>query len=389
MTGLIHFFRHLFDTTGYVRRGECGGWTADLSWLQNVSDLLIWAAYIAIPLVLLFYARHQKKLPFRHLFWLFGLFIAACGTTHFMSYITTLYPAYRLEGVIKLITAIASWGTVVAIAAITPRALNMRMPEELEQEIREKGEIQRELALLNDSLVTRTKQLENANRELEGFNNMVAHDLRSPLRTIVTASQIALEDAPSDLDPETKYRLGRLCASAQRMASLVEDLLEFSRLGREEIHPTPVDLTALSLAVARDIQEEYALASFQIEPGMTVEGDPRLLRVALYNLMQNASKYARDGLQPVIEVGRIETSNGPAIRVADNGIGFDMAYIDRIFQPFERLHNDDIPGTGIGLANVQRVIERHGGRLWALSRLGVGSEFFFTLQATDRSPANT
>lgn len=379
MNGLIHFFRHLFDTSGYVRRGECGGWTPGLDWLQNVSDLLIWGAYVAIPFVLLYYARHRKELPFRHLFWLFGLFIAACGTTHLMSYVTTMYPAYRLEGVIKLVTAVASWGTVIAIAAIAPKALAMRMPEELEREIEAREKVQTDLALLNEDLLARTREVEAANRELEGFNHIVAHDLRSPLRAIVYSSRTVMEDAPEELDPEIRYRLGRLSQSALRMSALVDDLLEFSRLGRYEIERISCNLSQLAEEVAQDVKEEFPSASFEIQPDLRVDADPRLLSLALYNLLENASKYAREGVQAKIRIDQIETEKGTAIRIADNGIGFDMTYIDKIFEPFERLHREEIPGTGIGLANVRRVIERHGGLLWATSIPGTGSEFFFTI----------
>jgi signal transduction histidine kinase len=378
MQGIIHYFQHLFDTTGYVKRGECGGWTPDLAILENLSDLLTWGAYIAIPIVLLYAARHKRDLPFRHLFWLFGLFIAACGTTHFMTYVTTIFPAYRLEGVIKLVTALASWGTVMAIAAIAPKAFDMKMPEELEREVVEKERARAELAMLNESLIERTAELERANKDLEGFNYMVAHDLRAPLRGIVAASRMITDDMTTPLDSATVYRLGRLSASALRMSALVDDLLEFSRLGRYTVQKRDVGLSQIAKGVARELESEYPKVKFEIEPRLSVEADPSLIQLVIFNLMENACKYGSDERDPFVRVFSTQTERGRAICVEDNGIGFDMSFSNKIFQPFERLHREEIPGTGIGLAIVHRIVEKHGGELWAESTEGVGSKFFFT-----------
>jgi len=334
---------------------------------------------VAIPFVLLFYARHRKDLPFKHLFWLFGLFIAACGATHLMSYVTTITPVYRLEALIKVVTALASWGTVIAIAAISPRALSMRMPEELEREIAERDRAREELALINASLVERSKQLEEANAELEGFTYLVSHDLRSPLRSIVAHSQIVIEDAPDSLDEASRARLERLGSAALRMSSLVDGLLEFSRLGRHAIQKVSVDASAIATGVAAELEAEYG-AAFEVEPGIQVQADPSLLRLVLYNLMQNACKYAAEERRPEILFGQRDTDQGPALFVADNGMGFDMAYVAKVFLPFERLHSDErVKGTGIGLANVKRIVERHGGTVWAESQIGAGATFFVRL----------
>jgi signal transduction histidine kinase len=340
---------------------------------------LVWGAYVAIPFVLLYYARHRKNLPFKHLFWLFGLFIAACGATHLMAYVTTITPVYRLDALIKVVTALASWGTVVAIAFIAPRALSMRMPEDLEAEIQERERVEGDLVLMNASLQERTSQLEEAIAELEGFNYLVSHDLRAPLRGIIANSSMVLEDAPEALDEESRQRLQRLGGAALRMSHLVDDLLAFSRLGRHEVTRLSVNASVIAAGVAEELLAEYAVR-FDIDDGVEVHADPHLLRLVLQNLMQNAAKYASPEREPFVRFGVADTDEGRALFVEDNGMGFDMTYAVKIFLPFERLHQDErIPGTGIGLANVKRIVERHGGRVWAHSQPGAGATFYFTL----------
>lgn len=346
--------------------------------LHRISDVLIWGAYVAIPFVLLFYARHRKNLPFRHLFWLFGLFIGACGASHLMGYITTFTPLYRLDAFIKIITALASWGTVVALWAISPRALSMRMPEELEREIEERQRVEIELMELNATLRERTEQLAAANAELEGFCYSISHDLRVPIRGIVGNSRILIEDASERLDDVDKASLERLGAAAHKMAQLVDDLLEFSRLGRSEVMRMPINLADIAADVAGELLQQCP-AKFTIDPDLPSRADPQLVRVVFYNLLENAFKYSNpDGIE--IQIGKKSTDGETVFFVKDNGIGFDMAYAPKIFLPFERLHRDsEYPGTGIGLANVRRILERHGGRIWAESAPGQGATFFFTL----------
>jgi signal transduction histidine kinase len=325
--------------------------------------------------VLVFYARKRREgLPFKHLFWLFGTFIAACGTTHLMGYVITFSPMYRLDGLIKLITAIASWGTVVALGAITPRALAMRMPEDLEKEIGERKKAEAELALMNSTLEDRTKQLQMANAELESFCYTVAHDLRGPLRAIVGNSRLAIEDAPA-LDDSTRSRLERLGVSALQMSKLIDDLLGFARLAKTDVSAITVDVTTLALGIAEELKGDYPI-NFKVQPGLMAHADPRLLSLVLHNLMENSCKYADTTKDGYVEVG----STGSEFFVRDNGIGFDMAYLPKLFEPFSRLDTQTpIPGTGIGLANAKRIVERHGGSIRAEGALGVGASFYFSL----------
>jgi PAS domain S-box-containing protein len=227
--------------------------------------------------------------------------------------------------------------------------------QELEQRVRE-----------------RTAELESAHREMESFTNSIAHDLRGPLRAIVSTSTILIKDFGPEISEEAQTLLRRQVASASHLAKLVDDLLTYSRLGRGALRIEPVDLTA----VARDIasQVESAKHPVVVQEGLATQGDPSLLRLLLQNLMENARKFSPDGGE--IEVGQ----TGSAFYVRDRGIGFDMAFAEKIFIPFERLvRNEEIPGTGIGLANVKRIVDKHGGSIWANSVVGKGTTLYFTI----------
>jgi signal transduction histidine kinase len=227
---------------------------------------------------------------------------------------------------------------------------------------------------LERRVTERTAELEAANREMEGFTYSISHDLRAPLRAIVSSSRMLEEDFGPQLTPEANALLERQRSAALKMATLIEDLLNFSRIGRQEIRKRAIDLSAL----AADVVEEYGEGcSVEVQPGMEFQGDPALIRLVLQNLIENACKYSPGGGR--VRVGTVQTDEGLAYFVADQGIGFDMQYAERIFRPFERLHRDgEFEGTGIGLANVRRIVERHGGKVWAESTPGQGSTFYFT-----------
>jgi light-regulated signal transduction histidine kinase (bacteriophytochrome) len=244
------------------------------------------------------------------------------------------------------------------------------------------GQMEAEVFLRAQELQEVNSQLRIANAELDAFSYSVSHDLRAPLRSIDGFSQILLEDYSDKLDAEGRQYLRRVRESSQQMAQLIDDLLNLSRVTRADMKMEAVDLSAMARTVAEALQatEPERTAEFAIQPGMTAQGDPRLLRVVLNNLLGNAWKYSGTRPQTRIEVGRSE-QNGRAIYcVRDNGVGFDMAYADKLFGVFQRLHSgSEFPGTGIGLATVQRIIHRHGGRIWAEGAVGRGATFYFTL----------
>jgi DNA-binding response OmpR family regulator len=237
----------------------------------------------------------------------------------------------------------------------------------------------RELAEARAVLV---EELERKNKELESFSYSVSHDLRAPLRGIDGFSQALLEDHAGNLDDQGRDYLRRVRAGAQRMGELIDDMLQLFRVSRAELRHEHVDLTRLAHAVVSELvrQEPDRHVEFQIQDGLTLEGDANLLRIVLDNLLGNAWKFAGKVERAKIELGLELGAGQRAFFVRDNGAGFDMTYADKLFKPFQRLHSaTEFSGTGIGLATVQKVIDRCGGRVWAESAIGRGATFFFTL----------
>ena len=248
-----------------------------------------------------------------------------------------------------------------------------------------------QLALLNlvddlngatQNLKISNQSLEAVNKELAAFSYSVSHDLRAPLRTIDGFGSALLEDYGDKLSEEERHYLTRIRLATQHMGRLIDDLLKLSRVTQAEMQCENIDLTLM----ARDISEAIRSrtpsdrVTVHIQDGMTVHADPHLLHVALTNLLDNAWKFTSTCENPYIEVGAEEKNSRIVLHVLDNGVGFDMKYAGKLFGAFQRLHRtDEFPGTGIGLATVQRIIARHGGRIWAESELGRGAVFFFTL----------
>jgi signal transduction histidine kinase len=226
-------------------------------------------------------------------------------------------------------------------------------------------------------------QLEAANRELEAFSYSVSHDLRAPLRGIDGFSQALLEDYADKVDGQGKDYLRRVREASQHMAQLIDDLLNLSRVSREEIQREEVDLSAMARTIATELRKSQPerRVEFVIANGLVANADERLLRVAMENLLENAWKFTGKHAQATIEIGVTQVDGEQVFYVRDNGAGFDMAYADKLFGTFQRLHGrTEFPGTGIGLATVQRIVHRHGGRPWAKGGVGKGATFYFTLQ---------
>jgi PAS domain S-box-containing protein len=241
-----------------------------------------------------------------------------------------------------------------------------------------------------NDLARSNTELAAANKELEAFSYSISHDLRAPLRGIDGFSQALLEDYSDRLDDAGKQHLERVRFGAQRMAALIDDLLELSRITRAEIQRQPIDLSEIARSVTQELSRQAPTRHvvFVIAPGLQAEADARLMRTVLENLLGNAWKFTSRCPQARIEFGRTQANGISAFFVRDNGAGFDPAYASRLFEAFQRLHAAaEFPGTGVGLASVQRVIQRHGGRVWAKSAVNQGATFFFTLLADATSDA--
>jgi light-regulated signal transduction histidine kinase (bacteriophytochrome) len=297
------------------------------------------------------------------MFVLFAVFIVACGTTHLMEIWTLWHPSYWLSGAVKVVTAGASIGTAILLVPLIPKAIALPSPAQL--------------AAKND-------ELEAVNRELETFSYSVSHDLRAPLRAMDGFSRVLLEDHGQQLGAEGVRSLNVIRANAQRMGRLIDDLLEFSRLSRKELQRSQVDMEALARAAADDLRRDPALAAgaatIEIGPLPAVRGDAGLLHQVWANFIGNALKYWRTRTAPRVEISAGEQNGDLVYRVHDNGVGFDPIYADKLFGVFQRLHSaEEFEGTGVGLALVQRILERHGGRIWADGRPDQGATFYFML----------
>ncbi|MCL4464494.1 MAG: ATP-binding protein [Chloroflexi bacterium] len=306
---------------------------------------------------------HNEVLPGNDPYWVnaYGAVVLSGEPAEFENYSPALQKHYRVLAYRPAPRQIA-----VIVVDITERK-----QAEAERE-RLLGEVQR-----------RAVELDVANKEIEAFSYSVSHDLRAPLRGIDGFSQALLEDHADKLDEVGRGYLQLVRSESQRMAQLIDALLALSRITRAGLHWARVDLSALAREVAADLQkaEPERLVEFTITPGLVANGDGRLLQVVLENLIGNAWKFTGKQASARVEFGEVRAQGMPAYFVRDNGAGFDMAYAGKLFGAFQRLHSQsEFAGTGIGLASVQRIIHRHGGRIWAEGQAGMGATFYFTLQ---------
>lgn len=254
--------------------------------------------------------------------------------------------------------------------------------EMLDQIERQNADLEQARTELEKRVEARTRELAASNKELEAFSYSVSHDLRAPLRAIDGFSKALLDHGGGSVDEKSRHYLERVRAGTKRMADLIDDMLGLARISQKELARQRVDLTAIAERVAADLAGRPGGERLQvvIEAGLTATADSRLVEVLLENLMGNAWKFSSRKDDPRVQVGRLN-GKGRVFYVRDNGAGFDMAYADKLFGAFQRLHSDaEFEGTGIGLATVQRIVNRHGGRVWAEGEPGKGAAFYFTLE---------
>lgn len=247
--------------------------------------------------------------------------------------------------------------------------------DELDREVTERKRAEEEVLKANTELTA-------VNKELEAFSYSVSHDLRAPLRSIDGFSQALLEDYPDKLDEQGKNYLQRVRSASQRMGVLIDDLLSLSRVTRSDMRQETVDLSALAQSIVEELQETQPerQVSFVIAPGLTTSGDSRLLHQLMENLLGNAWKFTRNHQKARIEFGAAQKDGKEVYFISDDGAGFDMTYVNKLFGVFQRLHSqEEFPGTGVGLATVQRIVHCHGGQVWAEGKVEEGATFYFTM----------
>jgi signal transduction histidine kinase len=265
---------------------------------------------------------------------------------------------------------------VAVFVELAKKNAQLRRQAEL---LKDSEQAARDLAETRAELV---RDLEHKNRELESFSYAVSHDLRAPLRRIESFSRAVLESQAARLEPVGQHFLERVREASQQMSELIDDVLYLSRVTRAELREHEIDLSGLVTLLLERMQEAEPARRVEtkVRPGIVVNGDGQLLRIAIQNLIDNAWKFSGKEPSPRIEFGTSSVAGEQTYFVRDNGAGFNMAYVDRLFGPFQRLHPaTDFPGSGIGLATVQRIIHRHGGRIWAEGLEGQGATFYFTL----------
>jgi signal transduction histidine kinase len=387
-------------SSDFMPHGYCFLWNPLVLWLNVISDSLIVISYYCIPIALIYLVRKRNDLPFNWIFWMFGLFILGCGTTHLMEVWTVWHASYLLAGIIKAITASVSVLTAIMLVPLIPKAIALPSPEhlsrinqELETQIAGRSQVEQELRKILAEreqtvreLAERKEQLEKASQEMMSFTYTVSHDLRAPLRHISAFSGMLEEEFQSNLPAEGQRYLKRIQQGAQRMGTLVDDLLGYAHIGRQALKLQVASIAAIVDDVvkrfkvdAREREIEWRLHSLP-----SVQCDADLIRVVFENLISNAVKFTRGRRPAVIEVGSNTARGETVFYVKDNGIGFGMQYLTKAFGVFHRLHRaEDYEGTGIGLATVHRIIEKHGGRIWAEAAVDQGATFYFTL---DRAP---
>ncbi|MCB0325262.1 MAG: hypothetical protein KDD69_16885 [Bdellovibrionales bacterium] len=396
---MIEFFARLFQSD-FMPHGHCFLWKPEILWLHVGSDLMIALAYYSIPLALVTFVRRREDLAFNWMFVLFASFIFACGTTHLFDIWTTWYGTYRVEGIVKVFTALVSVTTAVLLWPLVPKAVALPSPTQLRREIEQRRETELQLQQakdeLEDRVAARTEELRQANlkleeqrrelsrsnSELESFAYLASHDLQEPLRQVSSFCTLLKERYGAALDDDGRQFVDFAVAGADRMSELIRDLLAYSRVQSSEAHATELlDLEHLVRSVVADMMVTINEAGVEVhfESLPTVRAHQARLAQLFGNLLSNAVKYRRtDG--PQVIFGSRQGPDGLEFFVRDNGIGFDPKYKDRIFEIFQRLHSRArYPGTGIGLAICKRIVESYGGSIWAESSSGGGATFYFTI----------
>jgi signal transduction histidine kinase len=349
------------SSAAFIPHGESFLWSPGVVWLNVVSDILIASAFLTVPILLLYIYRRRHDFRAAPLLTTFSVLAIAFGVLSLLDLANIWQPLYWFEAAVKMIAAVGCAVAALMIWRALPGILSMPSDRQLRE--------------TNESLA-------RATRELEAFTASVSHDLRSPLTTIAGQAGLLELSMGETATDDQRRRLLRIQSSVKQMSELIDALLALSRISRHTLHREILDLSAIAEHVIAELRQNDPArrVEVKIQPGMSVHGDRRLISDLVTNLLANAWKFTSKTVDSHIEFGASATGYMATLHVRDNGAGFDMAYAQKLFKPFQRLHGPaEFSGSGIGLATVARIVERHGGRIWAESRPQQGAVFYFTL----------
>jgi signal transduction histidine kinase len=391
----------------FLPHGYCLVWQPELVLLHLIADGFIALSYYSIPVALAYFVAARKDLAYGWMVKLFGAFIFACGTTHWMNIVTLWQPVYWLDGGVKLATAGVSLVTAALLWPLIPKALAFPSPsdlakanQELQQQIRNREQAEEALRQLNEELEKRVaertaelsrlnEELARSNKELEQFTYMASHDLQEPLRTVTVFAQLLTDRYKGQLDEKADKFIDYILGGAQHMSELIQALFTYSRVGTQAQKAEPVDSNSVLEQTLANLQAVIKDNGAVIvhEPLPTVSMAGSQLGQLFQNLISNAIKF-RSEKPPYIQISAEPKEQAWQFAVADNGIGINPEFAERIFVIFQRLHTrQKYPGTGLGLAVCKKVVEKYGGRIWVESQPGQGAIFYFTvpLRLTDET----
>lgn len=361
---MIDFIHRFFETQGFMPHGLCLQWKPAVLWTIVYSNLGIVLAYFVIPVALVYFILKRTEMRFKWIFVLFGLFILSCGTTHLLGIITLWNPIYGWQAIILLLTAIVSVLTAILIWPLLQKLLKVPTPFEYERK-------NKELDFLNQKLI-------RSNEELQQFSYIVSHDLKAPLRGITQLIGWVEEDNEGKLDSESSRNLSMLRERAIRMSKLIDGVLRYARVGKEEMTSEVVNTEKLLRDVWSDTagSENFSLKLEGSFPAIQTNSIP--LKQIFSNLMSNAIKY-HNREKGTVTITVRELKSKYEFRVIDDGPGIDKALHDKIFQIFYTTRSEgDGESTGVGMTIVKKIIDQYGCEISVHSELGKGTEFVFT-----------
>ena len=392
-----------FGTGGYLPHGVCFAGRPDMIWLHVASDALIALAYFVIPLVLIYFLRRiRNSLSFNWAIGLFAAFIVLCGTGHVLDVITIWQPIYFAQGVVKAMTAAVSVATAIAIIPLVPRLLAMRTPEELtaanDQLALANTQLEQSNQLLTNEVAAREaaerelrhslEELGRTAAELEQFAYIASHDLQAPLRNIAGFAQLLERRYKPQLEGDGLEFLDFIGKGIRQMQTLIQDLLQLSRIGRADNAPNLQPLTPTVERALEGVRTDLQARGGQLRHGPlpAIVAVHNLLVQLLQNLFANAIKFQPPGGVPLLDLSVVAEGEYWHLLLRDNGIGIPKPQLAHIFAVFRRLHpQDEYEGTGIGLAICRKIVAHHGGEIWAESDgEGQGACFHVRLPMTPR-----